>query len=134
MNEQHDQQPYSGEDAREERIKQLMLAAVARCGECRRRYALEDFDVIGHRDHLWMVTVICEGCRSQGFITAIVEDPANSTTTANGVGGQSLTDLTSTEVARFADTAPVNSVDLLDIHEFLDDFDGDFATLFGRQE
>src|ERR671932_397510 len=65
----------AGDEGREERIKQLILSAVTRCSECRRRYHLDDFAVIGHRDHLWMVTVVCEGCRSQGFITAIVEDP-----------------------------------------------------------
>ena len=72
MEHSRDPERQTGDEAREQRIKQLILAAVGRCGECRRRYRLDDLAVIGHRDHLWMVTVICEHCHSQGFITAIV--------------------------------------------------------------
>ncbi len=128
----------AGDEGREERIKQLILSAVTRCSECRRRYHLDDFAVIGHRDHLWMVTVVCEGCRSQGFITAIVEDPSQlsgETAEARPVGRRrrpQLSDLTPDEAARFAGAAPVDSLDLLDLHEFLADFDGDFKTLFGE--
>ena len=129
----------AGDDGREERIKQLILSAVTRCSECRRRYHLDDFAVIGHRDHLWMVTVVCEGCHSQGFITAIVEDPeqlSGETAQARPVGRRrrpQLSDLMPDEAARFADAVPVNSLDLLDLHEFLADFDGDFKTLFDRK-
>ena len=127
------------DDGREERIKQLILSAVTRCSECRRRYHLDDFAVIGHRDHLWMVTVVCEGCHSQGFITAIVEDPSQlsgETAEARPVGRRrrpQLSDLTPAEATRFAGAAPVDSLDLLDLHEFLADFDGDFKTLFDRK-
>ena len=63
----------AGEAEREERVKRLILSAVSRCGACRRRYQLENLAVVGHREHLWMVTVICERCHTQGFITAVIE-------------------------------------------------------------
>ena len=139
QNQDHEQEQDwpAGDEGREQRIKQLILSAVTRCSECRRRYHLDDFAVIGHRDHLWMVTVICEGCRSQGFITAIVEDPAQLLPDAPDArpGRRSrpaLTEFTADEEARFADAAPVDSLDLLDMHEFLADFDGDFKALFGK--
>ena len=140
--DQHHEQDWdaqAGEEGQEQRIKQLILSAVTRCSECRRRYHLDDFAVIGHRDHLWMVTVVCEGCHSQGFITAIVEDPeqlSGETAQARPVGRRrrpQLSDLMPDEAARFADAVPVNSLDLLDLHEFLADFDGDFKTLFDRK-
>jgi hypothetical protein len=122
------------DEAREQRVKQLILAAVTRCSECRRRYHLEDVSIIGHRDHLWMVTVVCEACRTQGFITAVLEDSGQAVAGAlpSGRVRRRLTELSAEEAARFAAAPPVSSIDVLDLHEFLDDFDGDFAGLFGR--
>ncbi len=34
-------------------------------------------------------------------------------------------------LSRFADATPIATEDLLDLHLFPDDFDGDFARLFG---
>lgn len=132
MQHEQDWQPEDG--ARERRIKQLLLSAVSRCGECRRRYNLDDFAVIGHRDHLWMVTVICEGCQSQGFITAIVDDQSDSQAppTPNDERPR-LSELTPEEKARFTTLPPLDSLDVLDLHEFLETFNGDFAALFQQR-
>ncbi len=139
----HDRAPGrpAGDEAREERIKRLIHAAVTHCGACRRAYLLDDFSVIGHRDHLWMVTVICEGCRNQGFITAIVEQPeraadrrADRGSTPPPGGPKRPTDLTPAERDRFADVPPVGVDDLLDLAAFLDDFDGDFRSLLNRDK
>lgn len=118
----------TGDEAREERIKRLIHAAVPHCGACQRAYLLDNFSVIGHRDHLWMVTVICAGCRNQGFITAIVEQPEPAPERRRDRQGRP-TDLTPAERDRFAATAPVGVDDLLDLSAFLDDFDGDFRRL-----
>lgn len=139
----HDRAPGrpAGDEAREERIKRLIHAAVTHCGACRRAYLLGDFSVIGHRDHLWMVTVICEGCRNQGFITAIVEQPerapdrrADRSSTPPTGRPKLPTDLTPAERDRFAGATPVGVDDLLDLAAFLDDFDGDFRSLLNRDK
>ena len=116
------------EVAREERIKRLILAAVSRCSVCSRSYTLTDFAVIGHREHLWMVTVICAECHHQGFVTAVIQ---GRPTAKNKPTPLSLLELSPAEHARFAIATPVATDDLLDLHLFLDDFDGDFAKLFG---
>lgn len=141
MDYEREQGKQTGDDAREERIKRLIHAAVTRCSACQRQYMLDDFSVIGHRDHLWMVTVICEACQNQGFITAIVEQPELLSdrpprrAEASPIGRQGrLTDLTLAERDRFAATQPVDIDDLLDVCAFLDDFDGDFASLFQREQ
>lgn len=132
---QHEQAGQPENEARERRIKQLLLSAVNRCGECRRRYDLDDFAVIGHRDHLWMVTVICEGCQSQGFITAIVDDRSDGEAiSATSDERPRLSELTPAEAARFASLPPLDSLDVLDLHEFLETFNGDFATLFQQRD
>lgn len=121
------------DSAREQHIRQLLLTAVSRCSECHRDYNLTDFAVIGRRDHLWMVTVICEGCRSQGFITAIVEDSGVERPGATPLSAPIVSDL-SPEEERRASAPSVTSHDVLDLHEFLREFDGDFAGLFRERD
>ncbi len=135
---EHDRQ--AGDEAQEGRIKRLILAAVGQCGVCHRQYTLDDFAVIGHREHLWMVTVVCEGCRNRGVITAVVQGagpgPDRADTSAAPPRGSRLTDLTPDERARLAagPAAPVTLDDLLDLHHFLDDFNGDFKALFVKDK
>ncbi len=40
--------------------------------------------------------------------------------------------LTEDESERFAQMKPVSGDEVLDVHEFLREFDGDFKTLFGH--
>ena len=141
MDHEREQGRQTGDEAREERIKRLIHAAVTHCGACRRAYLLDDFSVIGHRDHLWMVTVICEGCHNQGFITAIVEQPERAADRRPDRGGapatgrrERHTDLTPAERERFVDAPPVGVDDLLDLSVFLDDFDGDFRGLLNGDQ
>ena len=75
-----------------------------------------------------MVTVVCEGCQHQGFITAIIQGRAPESNRAPRVP---TPELTPAERARFAVATPVATDDLLDLHLFLEAFDGDFAALFG---
>lgn len=121
------------ENGREQNIRQLLLMAVSRCSECLRDYQLTDFAVIGHRDHLWMVTVICKGCRSQGFITAIVEEVGAERPGATPLSAPTISDLLPTEEQR-AGAPSVTSHDLLDLHDFLREFDGNFAGLFQQRD
>lgn len=128
MEFQQDRERSPEEAAREERIKRLMLAAVSRCSACHRSYTLDDFAVLGHREHLWMVTVICAGCHHQGFVTAVIQ---GRPTPRPKITPPLLPELSPAERARFATATPVATDDLLDLHLFLDEFDGDFASLFG---
>ena len=76
-----------------------------------------------------MVAVTCEGCRNQGFITAVIEGhDLDGSSPARGA----VSDLTAADRARFAATAPIATDDLLDLHLFLDEFDGNFAALFNQ--
>ena len=115
---------------REVRIKRLMLAAVSRCGTCQRQYDLDSLTVIGHREHLWMVAVACPDCDTRGVITAVIDGH----TLLDGTGDTPLAELTPAEHRRFATAPIVAADDLLDLHRFLDDFDGDFTALFAHRE
>jgi len=124
-------EPTRGEAAREERIKRLILAAVSRCGACQRVYAITDFAIIGHREHLWMLAVQCPGCQHQGFITAVVEGHGME---ERHTPRASRAEFFTEETARIVPQDPVTVDDLLDLHDFLDEFNGDFAGLFARRK
>ena len=124
-------EPTRGETAREERIKRLILAAVPRCGACQHGYTVVDFSIIGHREHLWMIAVLCSACQHQGFITAVVEGHGVEERHAPRA---SRAEFFTEETARIVPQDPVTVDDLLDLHDFLDEFNGDFAGLFERRK
>jgi hypothetical protein len=45
-----------------------------------------------------------------------------------------ITDLTEWEYAKFREMAVVGADDVLDLHSFLKDFNGDFSALFSMEE
>lgn len=124
-------EPTRDDTVREERIKRLILAAVPRCSACQHSYAVADFAVIDHREHLWMITVRCADCQHQGFITAVVEGHGIEERHAPRA---SRAEFFTEETARIVPYNPVTVDDLLDLHDFLDDFNGDFARLFARRK
>ena len=100
-------------------IKKLVIAI--ECGVCGERYEDENVRIIGHRDDLWFLSVFCPACRSQGLVAAVIEE---------GELSCSITDLNEMEQAKFCNQGPVSADELLDIHLFLEEFDGDFSRLF----
>lgn len=100
-------------------IKQLI--ANIRCAVCNHRYGLDDIRIIGHQDELWVIAVMCAECQTQGLVFAVVKE---------GEQPEIITDLTPEEWARFQEMSPIDTDDVLDIHRFLRDFDGDFVDLF----
>ena len=100
-------------------IKKLVVTI--ECGVCGEHYEDEHVRVIGHRDDLWFLSVFCPVCKSQGLVAAVIEE---------GELSCSITDLSETEEAKFCSLESVSADELLDLHLFLEDFDGDFARLF----
>jgi len=101
------------------------LLTTLKCGLCGQRYDASHIQVLGHRGDLWFLSVLCPGCRSQGLVAAVIRE-----------GGTPLiTDLTPEEMERFALQSAPGADDILDLHRFLQDFDGDFHRLFvGKKE
>lgn len=138
MDSGRDRDRAAGDGALERRLKQLIHAAVARCDACHRAYDLDDFAIVERRDHLLLVTATCAGCQTRSFITVAL-DLAHR----RGPGLPALppslrrrgapSDLTPADRARLDPSSPVTADDLLALHDFLDDFDGDFAALFGER-
>ena len=84
---------------------------------------MDDVSVLGHEDELWFLTVSCSACDTQYLVAAIVKVDSVP---------EVVTDLTEAEMGRFESFKVVNADDVLNMHDFLSSFDGDFSQLFER--
>ena len=104
-------------------IKKLM--ATMKCGVCGQRYEGNNIRMLGHRDDLWFLSVYCTACRSQGLVAVVIKE---------GKSPEVITDLTEEEYAKFGEVDVVAADDVLDIHDFLKEFDGDFSHIFSKEK
>jgi hypothetical protein len=105
----------------QERLLRQLISQF-RCTVCRRGFEREHVRVTARRDHVLILSVRCVRCRNQQVFWATLKDDGEQSV---------LCDLTADEEEKFAEMAPVGADDVLDIHEFLRDFNGDFRGLFG---
>ena len=103
-------------------IKKLMTSI--KCESCGRNYEVGDIDVLGQREDMWFVRVLCSTCHTQALVAAVVRGGE----AAEGI--ESLTDAGINETRNR--TIEIN--DVLDMHDFLTDFNGDFSSLFGQEK
>ena len=103
----------------EQKLKQLISGY--RCHVCRRCFERDHVRLAARHEQLWIVSVRCSLCRNQQvFWIALKND------TEEGV----LHDVSDAEASGFAARSPVTANDVLDMHEFLRSFNGDFRRLF----
>ena len=97
-------------------IKRLM--ATVKCSSCGQHLAPGDIDVLEHSEDVWFLRVVCSSCHTQGLIAAIIQKEKMEENGAEAVLDEAIV----TEV--------VGVDDVLDMHNFLNNFDGDFTCLF----
>ena len=104
-------------------IKKLL--SNMKCGICGRPYQPSHISILGHREDLWFLSVFCAACTSQALVAAVIKE---------GNVTEVVTDLTEAELAKFSADSSVEADDVLDIHNFLKDFEGDFSDLFSSED
>ena len=102
----------------EKLIRKLMTSL--KCDSCGRPFEVYNVDVLGHYEGLWFSKVICSACHTQCLVAAVVKGERVP---------EVVTDLTEAELVKFGNNM-VGVDDLLDMHCFLESFDGDFSQLF----
>jgi hypothetical protein len=102
-------------------IKRLMTSI--KCGVCGHRYGVDNINVLSHDQDLWFLSAICSSCHTRCLIAATVRE---------GKAPEVITDLTEAELRRFRNAGKLTADDVLDMHDFLKNFDGDFSRLFDR--
>jgi len=91
-----------------------------KCAVCQSHYGIEDIHIIDHRDELWVMAVTCSQCHTRGLIFAIIKETGES---------EGIAELTPEEWIKFREMSQIDADDVLDMHEFLRDFEGDFVSL-----
>lgn len=99
------------------------LISNMKCAVCGQHYEASNITVLGHKENLWFVNVSCPKCGSQGLVAAAIKE---------GKAAEVITDLTEAELSKFAGGSPVEADDVLEVHDFLKDFEGDFSALFSK--
>ncbi len=99
------------------------LITTIKCSSCGQHYEGYNIDVLGHSDELWFLKVLCSSCHTQCLVAAIIK--------GEKMAGSAI-DLAATELAKFTGAQAIAGDDVLDMHDFLKAFDGDFSRLFGK--
>ncbi len=119
-------------DPLEQIVKRLMTTV--KCTVCGSNYDGQDVNVLGHQEELWFLTVTCSRCHTRSLVAALVKGAGASEAVAGSHAGAEPCGAR-TEVGDPAEspTAKVTADDVLDMHSFLEGFDGDFRRLFTDQ-
>ncbi len=103
-------------------IKRLMTSI--KCGVCGQCYEIDNIGVLGHRQDLWFLRASCSACRTQCLVAAVIGEESEP---------EVITDLTEAELDRFRDAGRLSADEVLDMHNFLKGFDGDFSRLLSQK-
>jgi len=104
----------------EERLIKRLMASM-KCESCGQHYEVYNIDVLSHREDLWFLRVHCSACHTQCLVAAIVKESRMS---------EVVTDLSEFELDEFKNNV-IEIDDVLNMHNFLKDFDGNFSRLLG---
>ena len=99
-------------------IKRLMSSV--KCAVCEQCYEENSIKIIGHQEDLWFLSVFCSACHSRFLVAAVIKED---------MAPKVITDLTEAEQEKFRNIDKLIANDVLDMHNFLKDFDGDLSQL-----
>jgi hypothetical protein len=131
-------------DASEFQIKQNILERMDRCSVCHREFATDDLKVIRRERGFWVIAVTCDDCHNRNLVAAVLNDgdtaearsALRELSRSSGFDielddefGQTQLELPGDGTSLVAGPV-VSSGDVVDMHEFLNGFDGDFKRLF----
>jgi ribosomal protein S27E len=103
----------------EDVIKNLM--ASIECDICGKYYNIDNVSILGHEEKLWFLRVSCSACNNQYLVAAMIKED-NPTETHIDPFEQ--------EADRYSNEDVPTADEILDMHNFLKNFNGDFAQLF----
>lgn len=124
-------------DTSERQIKRIVLERMDRCGVCHRTFGPDDVHVLSRKPDVWMMVVQCLDCQARNFVAALIgdSDPAEARSALRQLSIEHRGEIFDVEIEEDpvgeSPVEPVNASDVLDMHEFLAGFNGDFKSLFG---
>ena len=124
----------------EVRIKRIVLNRIERCIVCHHQFHSDDITVISREREMWTMLVECTDCHARNFVAAVLNDgdPEQAQLALRRLSEQVVqgpeglgTPKIVTEVPHVSHGEPVSASDVVDMYEFLNEFDGDFKALLG---
>lgn len=107
-------------ESNEFEVRRTVLSVLEQCSVCKAHYSIDDARVIERQGELWVLSVYCSHCRTQALVAAVLDGDGAEVDTFDRAPLQHHYE-------------PANVDDVLDMHRFLETFDGDFHALFGRR-
>jgi hypothetical protein len=121
-------------DSSERQIKRIVLDRMDRCSVCHRSYSADDVHVLSRKPDMWMMVVQCDDCHARNFVAAVLNngDPDEARLALRQLSAEAANEPAPEEIIERPEVGPPVTVDdVLDMHEFLKRFDGDFRRHFG---
>jgi hypothetical protein len=120
-------------DTSEKQIKRIVLDRMERCSVCHRGFEPDDVHVLSRKSDMWMLMVSCGECQARNFVAAVIGDgdAEEAQLALRRLGEEHVR--TRTDIEPEDDGIPGDPVsvdDVIEIHQFLEGFDGDFKALF----
>src|SRR5262249_6902394 len=121
-------------DTSERQIKRIVLERMDRCSVCHRTFEPDDIHVLSRKPDVWMMVVQCEDCQARNFVAALIGDgdPAAARMALRELSAEQTPAGAEVEPDRATTGEPLGIDDVIEMHEFLQTFDGDFKSLFAR--
>ena len=120
-------------DTSEKQIKRIVLDRMERCSVCHRGFEPEDVHVLSRKSDMWMLMVSCGECQARNFVAAVIGDgdAEEAQLALRRLGEEHVRTRTGIEPEdEGVPGDPVSVDDVIEIHQFLGGFDGDFKALF----
>jgi hypothetical protein len=120
-------------DTSEKQIKRIVLDRMERCSVCHRGFEPDDVHVLSRKSDMWMLMVSCGECQARNFVAAVIGDgdAEEAQLALRRLGEEHVRTRTSIEPEDEGEPGdPVSVDDVIEIHQFLQGFDGDFKALF----
>ncbi len=117
-------------------MKRIVLDRMERCSVCHRNFSTDDVHIINRQPDMWTMLVECTDCHSRNFVAALMNDgdPSEARLALRRLSNEVAEAAIEPPAVDPADTLPpgnpVDAGDVLDMHTFLNAFDGDFKRLF----
>ena len=123
-------------DTSEKQIKRIVLDRMERCSVCHRGFEPDDVHVLSRKSDMWMLMVSCGECQARNFVAAVIGDgdAEEAQLALRRLGEEHVRTRTDIEPEDDGEPGePVSVDDVIETHQFLQGFDGDFKALFSDQ-
>ncbi len=107
-------------DSNEFDVRRTVLSVLEQCSVCNEQYSIDDARIIERQGELWVLSIRCSHCRTQALVAAVVDGDGAEVDTFD-------------RALLVQPDEPASVDDVLDMHRFLETFDGDFHALFSRR-